>query len=155
MEQEKQVLLEQLQSTNPELREQAAEQLWQLWFGAAGPEAEQRLLYGEQCFERREYDQAETALSALIQDFPDFAEAWNRRATLRYLRNQFEGGLTDCREAIRLEPNHFGAWHGMGLCLVALRDYIRAAQAFKRALEIQPFIEANYELLGQCMAKLN
>ncbi len=155
MEQEKVVLLQQLQSTDPELRELAVQQLWQLWFGAAGPEAEQRLLYSEQCFERQEYDEAERELSQLINDFPDFAEAWNRRATLRYLRNRFDDSLEDCREAVRLEPRHFGAWHGMGLCFIARRDFISAAHAFRRAIEIQPFTMTNQELLGQCLAKLN
>ncbi len=55
MEQEKQDLLRQLASSDSERREHATEQLWQMWFGASGPEAEQRLLYAESCFERREY----------------------------------------------------------------------------------------------------
>ncbi len=59
------------------------------------------------------------------------------------------------REVVRLEPDHFGAWHGSGLCLVALHRYAEAAQAFRRALEIQPFSEANQQLLSSCLAKLN
>ncbi len=155
MEDEKQQLLRQLWSPHPEIRELATNRLWQLWFGAAGPEAEQRLLYSEQLFENKEYEEAEVRLTELIHDFPNFAEAWNRRATLRYLRNQHEDSLADCREVVRLEPNHFGAWHGTGLCLVALHRYAEAAQAFRRALEIQPFAEANQNLLADCLAKLN
>lgn len=152
---EKQVLLEQLRSTDETTRELAADRLWQLWFGAAGPEAEQRLIYGEQLFEQKEWEKAEAALSALIQDRPDFAEAWNRRATLRYLQNRYEASLHDCRETVRLEPEHFGAWHGMALCLVAIRDYSQAARAARRALEIQPFTESNHNLLADCLGKLN
>jgi tetratricopeptide (TPR) repeat protein len=155
MEDEKPLLLRQLRSTNSEVREHATNRLWQLWFGAAGPEAEQRLLYGERLMESKEYEQAETSFSDLIRDFPTFAEGWNRRATLRYLRREFEASLADCREVVRLEPDHFGAWHGTGLCLVALHRYSEAAQAFRRALEIQPFAEANQELLSSCLAKLN
>ncbi len=155
MEDEKQQLLRQLWSPHPEIRELATNRLWQLWFGAAGPEAEQRLLYSEQLFESKEYEEAEVRLTELIHDFPNFAEAWNRRATLRYLRNQYEESLADCREVVRLEPNHFGAWHGTGLCLVALHRYAEAAQAFRRAVEIQPCAEANQNLLADCLAKLN
>ncbi len=155
MEDEKQLLLGQLRSTNPEVREHATNRLWQLWFGAAGPEAEQRLMYSEQLFERKEYREAEHALSSLIEDFPQFAEAWNRRATLRYLLDEYMPSIEDCREAVRLEPNHFGAWHGLGLCQFALRDYIQAAHSFRRALEIQPFVQANQNLLADCLAKLN
>jgi tetratricopeptide (TPR) repeat protein len=155
MDDEKQQLLRQLWSPSPEVREHATNRLWQLWFGAAGPEAEQRLLYSEQLFEGKEYDEAELRLTDLIRDFPNFAEAWNRRATLRYLRKQYEASLTDCAEVVRLEPNHFGAWHGTGLCLMALHRYGEAVQAFRRALEIQPFAEANQNFLADCLAKLN
>lgn len=155
MEDEKRLLLQQLRSTNPEQRELATNRLWQLWFGAAGPEAEQRLLYGERLMEAKEYPDADAAFSDLIRDFPNFAEAWNRRATLRYLRHQFEESLADCGQVVRLEPDHFGAWHGTGLCLVALHRYADAAKAFRRALEIQPFAETNQELLANCLVKLN
>ncbi len=155
MPDEKYELLIQLQSTDPEARELAVNRLWQLWYGAAGPEAELRLLFGERLVERQEYSRAEEIFTGLIKDFPAFAEAWNRRATLRYLRKQYEASLADCREVVRLEPDHFGAWHGMGLCLLKLRQPIEAARAFRRALELQPFAEANQNLLATCLAKLN
>ena len=155
MEDEKQQLLRQLCSPYPAMRELATNRLWQLWFGAAGPEAEQRLLDSERLFEGKEYDEAQVRLTALIHDYPQFAEAWNRRATLRYLRNEYEASLADCREVVRLEPAHFGAWHGTGLCLMALHRYAEAAQAFRRALKLQPFAEANQNSLADCLAKLN
>lgn len=155
MEDEKQSLLRQLHSTSPDLRELATNRLWQLWFGAAGPEAEQRLLYGERLLESKKYQEAEAAFTDLIRDYPDFAEAWNRRATLRYLGHQFQESLADCSQVVRLEPDHFGAWNGTGLCLVALHRYAEAAKAFRRALEIQPFAESNRELLANCLVKLN
>ncbi len=155
MEDEKQQLLNQLQSTNPTVRELATNRLWQLWYGAAGPEAELRLMLGERLLESKAYAEAENAFGDLIRDFPDFPEAWNRRATVRYLRQKYDESLTDCREVLRREPDHFGAWHGAGLCLIALRRYGEAAQAFRRALGLQPFAESNQELLGNCLAKLN
>ncbi len=155
MEDEKQSLLHQLQSTNPTVRELATNRLWQLWYGAAGPEAELRLMLGERLLESKAYAEAETTFGDLIRDFPDFPEAWNRRATVRYLLQKYEESLADCREVLRREPDHFGAWHGMGLCLVALHRYAEAAQAFRSALVLQPFAESNQELLGNCLAKLN
>lgn len=145
----------QLASTNPHLRDQATAHLWQLYFGAAGPEAEIRLIQAEQAVESGAYDTAEMWLNDLIHDFPDFAEAWNRRATLHYLVKNYIASLADCEVATNLEPNHFGAWHGMGLNYLALGKYDSAARAFKRALEIQPFAETNQTLLAQCLTKLN
>ncbi len=155
MEQEKAELLRQLRSPDPEVREHAINRLWQLWYGAAGPEAELRLLFGQRLMEGKSYDDAENALTELIQDFPHFPEAWNRRATLRYLRKQYADSLADCQEVLRLEPDHFGACHGMGLCLVELHRYAEAAGAFRRALELQPFAEANLEWYYKCLTKLN
>jgi tetratricopeptide (TPR) repeat protein len=155
MDDEKQILYRQLASPNPRTREQATERLWQLYFGAAGPEAEIRLLHAEQKIESNDFDAAEATLTELILDYPSFAEAWNRRATLYYMVKNYIASLADCEAATRLEPNHFGAWHGMGLNYVALRKYDSAVRAFRRALEIQPFAEANQKLLADCLEKLN
>ncbi len=155
MSDEKAELLRRLHSPNAETREHATSQLWQLWFGAAGPEAEQILLHAERLVEAKEYNQAEAALTRLIEHYPDFAEAWNRRATMRYLIGDYEASLGDCLEVVQREPAHFGAMHGMGLCLIALHRYSEAAKAFRRALEIQPFAQANQDLLARCLEKLN
>lgn len=149
------MLLRALQSPNPEARDEATRQLWQIFFGAAGPDAEQQLLYAERYVENGAYAEAEKALSEVIDAYPDFAEAWNRRATLRYVRKQYAASIEDCHAVVRLEPNHFGAWHGLGLCHLALLQYADAAKAFRRALELQPFAEINQQLLAQCLTKLN
>src|SRR5437667_11505188 len=119
MEDEKPNLLRQLQSPNADTRAAATERLWQLWFGAAGPEAEQVLLAAERFVEQKDYEGAELALTTVIRRYPDFAEAWNRRATMRYLRQQYIESLSDCYEVVRLEPDHVGASHGLGWRLIA------------------------------------
>jgi len=155
MNDEATLLYRQLASPDPHTRDHATAQLWQLYFGAAGPEAEIRLLQAEQAVESGDYATAGAWLDDLIADFPDFAEAWNRRATMRYLQKKYADSIADCETTTRLEPNHFGAWHGMGLNYRALGKYDFAARAFKRALELQPFGEANQTLLAECLTKLN
>lgn len=155
MNDETDLLYQQLSSPDPRTRQEATSRLWQLYFGAAGPEAEIRLLQAEQAVESGKYDIAEVWLNDLISDFPNFAEAWNRRATLYYLVKNYNRSLADCQMTIELEPHHFGAWHGMGLNHLALGNYLEAARAFRRALEIQPFAETNQTLLAECLTKLN
>lgn len=152
---DKETLYRELHSADPRTRELATQQLWQVYFGAAGPEAEIRLLHAEQTIESGLFEEAENLLTDLILDQPEFAEAWNRRATLYYLTRQYRASLADCEAATRLEPQHFGAWHGMGLVYLALHRFADAAQAFRRALEIQPFAQVNQELLARCLARLN
>ena len=148
-------LLHQLHSSNPSVRSEATQLLWQWWFSAAGPEGAQQLQEAERLLEQDKHAEAEELLNAIIAAHPDFAEAWNRRATLRYMQRRHAESLADCSEVIQREPAHFGAWHGIGLCLLALHRYDEAAAAFRRALEIQPFAQANHELLRTCLSKLN
>jgi len=155
MDDERELLYRQLQSPNLQVRDDATSRLWQLYFGAAGPEAEIRLIQAEQAIESGVFESADVLLTDLILDFPDFAEAWNRRATMYYLLKNYVRSLADCEATTRLEPNHFGAWHGTGLNYFALGNYVEAARAFRHALQIQPFAEKNQELLAKCLAKLN
>ncbi|MBI3740180.1 MAG: tetratricopeptide repeat protein [Chloroflexi bacterium] len=155
MDDVKEILLRQLHSTNPEIRDAATEKLWRLWFGAAGPQEEHRLLRAERLVEMGEFRAAEEILNRVIEEHNDFAEAWNRRATLRFVWHRYAESIADCKIVVQLEPHHFGAWHGLGLGLMHLRRYPEAIHAFRRALEIQPFAQTNWELIGECLGKIN
>ncbi len=98
--------------------------------------------------------EAEALLSQLIQDWPDFAEAWNRRAVLYFMMKQYKKALEDCQQVIGLNPIHFGALHGLGLCYAALGNYPEAIKAFRQALEIQPYSVENQRLILECTARL-
>ena len=77
-------------------------------------------------------------LTRLTRMHPFFAEGWNRRATLLWQLGQVEQSLADCRKAVLLDPDHFGAWQGMGLCQVRLGDLSAAQKAFQQALRLIP-----------------
>lgn len=81
---------------------------------------------------------AETMLDALIRLQPDWAEAWNKRATIRYMREDIEGAMNDIEETLRREPRHFGALGGLGAILQKSGFEKRALEAYRRALEIYP-----------------
>ncbi len=69
---------------------------------------------------------------------PDYAEAWNRRATLFLAMENYPEALRDVNEALRLEPRHFGAWAGLGSVLESLGANEEALEAYKEALKIHP-----------------
>ena len=71
-----------------------------------------------------------------------FAEAWNQRATALYLRGDLASAYADAEEAFRLNPYHFGARSGMGLCKFGMRCYDEALMMFESTLEINPRIES-------------
>ncbi|MCY7366548.1 MAG: tetratricopeptide repeat protein, partial [Chamaesiphon sp.] len=93
-------------------------------------------------------------LDDLVDALPDFAEAWNRRAVLRFMTKNYDRAIADCERVIELNPVHFGALHGLGLCHAALGNYSAAIRAFRSALEIQPHAIENQRLILECTARL-
>ncbi len=148
-------LLADLKDDEEAVRDRATEALWHRWFHAKGMVGLDVLQHAQKLVEAEDFLAAETVLSDLIADLPDFAEAWNRRATLRYMQGRYRKSLYDCRVVVRLVPYHFGALHGMGLCHAALGDFREAIHAFNRALEIQPHAQINRVLMLECTARLS
>lgn len=148
-------LLEDLKNSNAAIREEATRELWRIWFHQKGVYGLAILEQSQELLEAGKLDEAEAVLTELIQDQPDFAEAWNRRAVLYYLQGQYRKSLADCQQVIALNPIHFGALHGMGLCYAALGEYATAIQAFRKALAIQPHAIANQRMILECTAKLS
>jgi len=85
----------------------------------------------------------EAALSEtdlVVERAPEYAEGWNRRATILYLLDRYEDSLDDIAQVLALEPRHFGALSGRGLCLMALGRYAEAEPAFLKALALHPHL---------------
>ena len=148
-------LLEDLKNPNEEVRTRATEKLWQIWFRQRGMAGLQAIQYSNSFFKTGEVEKAEFILNELIEDLPDFAEAWNRRAVLYYSIGEYKKAIKDCQVVIKLNPFHFGAFHGLGLCYAALGQYKEAIYAFRQALEIQPYAIENQRLILECTAKLS
>lgn len=149
-----QSLLEQLKSPDEQVRQGATHELWRHWFEQKGVTGLEQIRRAEVWLEAGEFAEAEAVLTQLIHDLPDFAEAWNRRAVLYYTTRQFKKALEDCKRVVQLNPIHFGALHGMGLCYAALGNYREAIQAFRQALEIQPYSIENQRLILECTSRL-
>jgi tetratricopeptide (TPR) repeat protein len=148
-------LLQDLKNPDEPVRQQATQELWQLWFQQKGVYGLELLGRSQALIEAGLMEQAEALLTEIIQAQPDFAEAWNRRAVLYYVQRQYRKSLADCRQTVELNPIHFGALHGMGLCYAALGEYSEAIWAFRKALEIQPYSLENQKLILECTARLS
>lgn len=148
-------LLEALKNPDEKVRKWATQELWKHWYGQKGIYGLQLLQQSQALVETGKTEQAEALLTEIIEAQPDFAEAWNQRAVLYYINSQYQSSLADCERVVKLNPIHFGAFHGMGLCYVALGNYSAALQALRRALEIQPYAVENQRLILECSAQLS
>jgi tetratricopeptide (TPR) repeat protein len=91
--------------------------------------------------EKKNYPLALDVLDQIIVVKPDFAEAWNRRATVYFLNDDYGESLSDIRQTLALEPRHFGALAGFGMILKAMDRNAEAISVFRRALEINPRLD--------------
>jgi tetratricopeptide (TPR) repeat protein len=112
--------------------------LWEMWCRSGDAAIDHLLRQGVERMERREFLEAEIFFTQIVTKAPAFAEGWNKRATVRYLAENYEGAIADCRETLARNPHHFGALSGQGLCHVALGQHREAVDCFRRALAIHP-----------------
>ncbi|WP_096598165.1 tetratricopeptide repeat protein [Calothrix sp. NIES-2100] len=148
-------LLEDLKNSDATVREQATKKLWRIWFQQKGIYGLEKIDHSQKLLDAGETTEAEKVLTHLIEEQPDFSEAWNRRAFLYYSIGDYQKSLADCQMVVNLNPVHFGALHGMGLCYAALGKYREAIQAFQRALTIQPYSVVNQKLILECTFRIS
>ncbi len=97
----------------------------------------------------KELGVARELLDAAVELAPDFAEAWNRRALVYYMQNDYARALGDLRRAIALEPNHFKAMDGLGRILNDVGQKKGALETFRMLKKIHPFWENSDELIKE------
>jgi tetratricopeptide (TPR) repeat protein len=134
--------LEVLKGDDPSLAATAEAMLWRIWCRSGDAETDRVFRSGVEAMQRRKLADAEEFFGRVIELKPAFAEGWNKRATVRFMRGDFAGSIADCRETLARNPNHFGAASGQGLCHMSLNEFPEAAIFFRRALEIHPHLES-------------
>jgi tetratricopeptide (TPR) repeat protein len=131
-----------LHADDPELVALAEATLWQVWSRSGSPAVDALFAEGLRAMEGQDWLGAVAAFSRVVETAPTFAEGWNKRATARFLATHYATSIADCEEVVRLNPHHFGAISGQGLCHAALGQLREAAYCFRRALEVHPRLEA-------------
>jgi tetratricopeptide (TPR) repeat protein len=130
-----------LKGADAELAATAEAILWRIWCRAGDAEVDRLFRAGVAAMQRHDLAEAEALFSRVIELAPSFAEGWNKRATVRYLRQNYTGSISDCQETLARNANHFGAASGQGLCHMAGGECREAAVCFRRALEIHPHLD--------------
>src|SRR2546428_11535046 len=115
--------------------------LWEMWHRSGDRAVDALIRGGIEGRGRRDRAGAEAIFARVIARAPEFAEGWNKRATVRYVAENYEGSIADCEETLTRNPHHFGALSGQGLCYMALGRHREAAAAFRRALALHPRLQ--------------
>lgn len=130
-------------------------EIWARWTAANGDADADRLMQtGMALMDRGMLDSAQKVFSRLVRDHPEFAEAWNKRATVRFLLGDDAGSRRDIARVIALEPRHFGALSGLGMINMRSGDLAAALQAFEAALRINPHLDQAADVTRQLRERL-
>jgi tetratricopeptide (TPR) repeat protein len=113
-------------------------EIWDIWYHHDSGQVALLMVQGRRAMAIGDFDDAESFFTEVIEKDPQFAEGWNRRATLYYLMGRYQDSIADVSETLALEPRHFGALSGMGLIYTALKDEATALAWFEKALEANP-----------------
>lgn len=131
-------------------------QIWGIWlrYDGSATEMNEALNRGIAQMRDRAYAKAEESFSAAIAADESFAEAWNKRATLRYLAGDLDGSILDIRQTLAREPRHFGALWGLGMIYSEMGELDLAKSAFESLLDLVPSDSATRELIREIEEKL-
>ncbi len=128
--------------------------IWALWLQTPSDTAALLMLRAKAAIDAQNVDVALKLLDAVIKLRPDYIEAWNRRATIYYLKSDYAHSLEDIRQVLIREPRHFGALAGLGMIMQDVGDEKRALEAFRKALAVNPHLEKVPEMVKQLSEKV-
>src|ERR1700749_744576 len=128
--------------------------IWSIWMQTPSDTAALLMVRAKAAMDAQQMDVALKLLDATIKLRPDYTEAWNRRATLYYLKNDYARSLADIQQVLIREPRHFGALAGLGMIMQDLGDDKRALDAFRKALAINPHLERVPDLVKSLSEKV-
>lgn len=113
-------------------------EIGRIWSQSGSPAMDLLLARGNKAMAGEDYPAAVEHLSALIDHAPDFAEAWNARATAYFLEGDFALAMADVEHVLVLNPRHFGALTGLASMLEAMDEPEQALAALRLAEKLNP-----------------
>jgi tetratricopeptide (TPR) repeat protein len=150
------LLARALRDPDEDVRDSAEQALWRLWSRSGNAEVDALYLTGIKQMSVGDLPQSIATFSRIIKLKPDFAEGWNKRATLYFLAGDLRKSLADCDEVVKRNPYHFGVLAGYAQIYARMESYERALEYSRRALEINPNmtgVRRNVEMLERLLAQ--
>ena len=129
-------------------------EIWEIW--SIHPSSDRRgfrltelLTQGTHLMNMGELSKSYKIFTQIIAVEPDWAEVWNKRATVLYLMDQYKSSLDDIKITLTLEPRHFGALSGQALNYIELNEYEKAIESYKAVQKIYPIMDGAKKMIPQ------
>ncbi len=129
--------------------------IWAVWAVSRSDTTNLMMTRVKTAIEKKDLDLAVKLLDAVIKIKPDYVEAWNRRATLYYMKKEYGRALSDIAQVLKREPRHFGALSGLGLIMQDLGDDKLALDAYRRAIAVYPRLQRIPDLVKTLSEKVD
>jgi tetratricopeptide (TPR) repeat protein len=147
-------LVQSLRDADAQTRELAEEAIWAIWARSGNSEIDALYRVGVAQMAAGDLQESIATFTRIIEQKPDFAEGWNKRATLYFLAGDLRKSLADCDEVMKRNPYHFGALSGYAQIYARLEYFDRALEYSRRALAINPNLDGvrrNMDLIERAM----
>jgi tetratricopeptide (TPR) repeat protein len=129
-------------------------QIWAEWLRSGDSDTDQVMDEVLAAMNSQDLKTALKYLDAIVQSQPDYAEGWNKRATVFFYLNDYPDSLADIDKVLALEPRHFGALSGLGMIKMNEGDKRGALDAFQRAYAVDPALNNIKNVIDQLKAAL-
>ncbi len=129
-------------SPDADTAKQVENRIWALWMASGSDTATLLMSRVKQATDAKDLDLAIRLLDSVVEIKPDYIEAWNRRATLYYMKKDYARSMQDIRQVLAREPRHFGAISGLGMILQEFGEEKQALEVFRRALAVHPHLKS-------------
>ena len=140
-------LVQALRDVDSRVRAFAENAMWQVWSRSGDATIDRLFATGLEQMQARQGDEAVDTFSEIIRRRPEFAEGWNKRATVYYLLGEYKKSLADCDEVMKRNPYHFGALSGYGMIYMQLDQPATALEYFEQALRVNPNLESTRQTI--------
>lgn len=129
-----------IEAKDEESAKLVADAIEKLWLSSGSDTVDLLMGRALKSVEEDDHDVALRILDAVVAIAPSYAEGWNQRATVFYLKRDYRRSLNDLRQVLALDPNHFKAINGLALIMQEFGDKKAALEALRRGLKVHPFL---------------
>ena len=139
---------------NEAAAERISNRIWQEWFRSGSASVDLMMQWSQEAMDEKKFDVAMDFLDQVVTLAPDYAEGWNRRATLHFTMENYAKSMADIGKTLQLEPRHFGALGGLATILKNTGRKQAALLAYERVLDVYPMMRSAQAEYGRLADEL-